>query len=305
MSKRPKKKSNSQSKRYNTNEVRKLAKLVYEKINRSAVRRIFVRNLCKEVCVGTKLKWSAVLSSYKRHFQPKLARQKSRIFTNEFETHLALLSLELSLRGSALTKPQLLSIASSAIDDPKIKIGRKWYDGFMKRFSDVLKFEPVNYCEAGRDSPNHVKYAHLFFKASSMFRSSIHWNPKFIINCDEIRFQEARGNSLIPLITARDGSRPPINRLKATKGMTVLPFVVGDGTVLLVVYILPFLSKKKNCSRQSYFHSSTRYSSIGSFLNRAYVWTLKGWLTLDVWEKIVRLFIEKTKSYFNVKLGLW
>lgn len=162
----------------------------------------------------------------------------------------------------------------------------------------------MKYCEAGRDSPNHVKYAHLFFKASLCFRIELHWNPKFLINCDEIRFQEARDGSHFKLITSRDGTRPPINRPKASRGMTVIPFVAADGTTVLVVYIFPFLSKKKNSSRQSFFHFSERYSKRGSVLNRAYVWTAKGWLTLDVWEKIIRLFIKKTKSYFNGQVGI-
>ena len=130
-------------------------------------------------------------------------------------------------------------------------------------------------------------------------RDQLHWNPKFIVNVDETHFRSQSNGSSFRVVRANDSSMSPINKRSRGKDMTAVPFVTGDGTVLLVVYILPWMSQKKEISQKYFFYKGREFERRGPVLNRAYVWNKRGWITLDIWKKIIKLFIEKTRSYFN------
>ena len=85
----------------------------------------------------------------------------------------------------------------------------------------------------------------MFYDVVLKFQKNLHWSPNFIINVDEIRFQENRNGSFVRLLTSRDGTKTIIKKIRSSRGMTVIPFITANGTTLLVVYILPWMSKKK------------------------------------------------------------
>ena len=118
------------------------------------------------------------------------------------------------------------------------------------------------------------------------------------------RFQENRNGSFVRLLTSRDGTKTRIQKIRSSIGMTVIPFITANGTTLLVVYILPWMSKKSGQSRKSFLYSGRTYNHNNVALHSSYIWTAKGWLTLEVWKQIIQLFIKTTRSYFNGQVGI-
>ena len=239
-------------------------------------------------------------SAFKRHFNEKYVSNRTKIFTVQFEKYLAFTAIELENRGMGLTQHRFLQMANSALNDKKRRLGKSWFYGFLKRNKNLIKYNHLKYIAPGRKSDTLGEHIKRYSNILNAIRDSVHWNPNFIINADEIHFSTVRQISSQKIISSKDAQMPSVNRPSHSNSMTMIPFVSASGWVILMVYIM----KHKGCGSKNFFHQDHISTRENRVLKRAYVWNDSGWLLIDIWRKIIDIFIRETKFYFNGQTGI-
>ncbi len=234
----------------------------------------------------------------------KIVFEHQRMFTKSFEYYLAILIIELSRRDLPVSKDDLLTIARLTAKKSKFIVGKNWFSRWLKDHGKLIKLNKVKYISAKRKSITLIENCQRFIKSVKSFQLIHNWNSNVIINCDEIRFNTKRDQINQTYLVERGSSTISISKPSTIQSISALPFVTGSGQLLLMAYIMPANTKKNKVINKTFFHTDHRMTKRGQALNKCYIWTDRGWVTLDAWKKIIQFFIRITKSYFGDRTGI-
>ena len=284
-------------KQYNPALTRALAKQIYNTIINSPVHQVNVAKMCRELAQHQPCSHTSIRRAFENNFRARLPPLQSSIFKFEFEISLAFICMEMSLRRESLSKSDVIEMANIARLDVGKTVSKNWFYGWKNRFSEMLSYGVHGYSDPKRTSLDLIKHTRLFYKVIKAFSCFVHWNPDFIVNADEIRFNMIQNSTHTSLVTDRYLLISPVSKTNGDS-MSVIPFVTASGTVLMIVHILPFKSKTNTPKRRIICRPVYKYNRKDPALHRCYIFTNHGWVTKEAWRQILLNFIKVTKPYF-------
>ena len=265
---------------------------VYERFNRENTE--ILTNIAKACKVNDK----SLRRYIQRREKSKLKENKSKNQRIKNETLLINTIKKKESNNKLHTCSLIIGEWRKITNKPEKWCGDAWYQRFMKRHADVFSKRKVKTIH-----PSRVRYS--LVNQCKKFNSKLNplgiekIPPHLILNVDESRVDSKSFGTQQYYIVSKDNKNPVIVKDCEYVSMTVISFIAATGDGVMVVRILPKKSKKPHPIQLNRVQlcAPKGKSRTCAILNEYVVHYGSGWLTNDIWLKILDEFAIIMKQW--------
>ena len=256
-----------------------------------------VKNLCIKIAKKKKLNPMAVLRCYHRRYKDQKQPLVTRKFTYLFERYVAVFIASCSEAGQHFSLKDLLTIFAGATPKGEKKPTYRYLHGWLRRHADLVKVSDTEVIEADRFTPDLRSRCLKFVDILRAYQSKIYFHEDIVVNADETRIVINSRKPSTKSVTSIRHVKAEIPKMKRFESRAMLTFCNATGDVLLNVVVTPTTETKK-LEKWQKIPAEKEGVKKRRILNKAYAWTVKGWVTKSVWEQSVKLFVTIMRRQF-------
>jgi len=255
------------------------------------------RRACEIIAQKYKQNTNTVRSLYRRSLKPKEKLHGNCLLTAEEEYILVGVLRGFSTCSLPKSRQDTIDIVRRWKNLGEKWKGGSWFDKFVLRHSDVIKYTKAKTIDTKRVKSSSLEDVKEFVRELEAIEEKYNIKDDFFINADETA--AAPGPQHIPKTvntTSRRASTlvtPEVDSLR-----TILPFVAASGKVWLLVLIFQKVHESESTVGKKIYFNPNRKKTRGSF-PIFYASTETGYISKELWEQAIQALLHELDPHLG------